>query len=66
MPITGLSSVLVAVELVLEPGGLSADHIMNVLARLTSSAPPPLVETSFQLKVAPAANIAWYDQLRAN
>jgi hypothetical protein len=64
VPITGLDSVLVAVELVLESGSLSADHILNVLARLTSTAPPPSVETSLQLKVAPAANTARYDQLR--
>lgn len=65
VPITGLDSVLVAVELVLESGSLSADHILNVLARLMSTAPPPSVETSLQLKVAPAANTARYDQLRA-
>ncbi|WP_419178768.1 MULTISPECIES: Mu transposase domain-containing protein, partial [Pseudomonas syringae group] len=65
VPISGLDSVLVAVEIVLESGSLSADHILNVLARLTSTAPPPSVETNLQLKVAPAANTARYDQLRA-
>lgn len=65
VPITGPDFVLVAVELVLESGSLSADHILNVLARLTSSAPPPSVETSLQLKAATAANTARYDQLRA-
>ncbi len=64
VPITGIDSVLVALELVLESGSLSADHILNVLARLTSTAPPS-VETSIQLKVAPAARTARYDQLRA-
>ena len=39
-------------------------HILNVLARLTSTAPPLSVETSLQLKVAPVANTARYDQLR--
>ncbi|RMP21740.1 ISPsy20, transposase IstA, partial [Pseudomonas coronafaciens pv. atropurpurea] len=50
-----LAAVLVAVELVLESGSLSADHILNVVARLTSTAPPPCVETSLHLKVAPVA-----------
>jgi hypothetical protein len=64
VPIAGLDPVLVAVELVLESGSRSADHILNVLARLTATAPPPSVETSLQLKVAPVANTARYDQLR--
>lgn len=64
VPIAGLEPVLVAVELVLESGSLSADHILNVVARLTSTAPPPCVETSLQLKVAPVANTARYDRLR--
>src|SRR3546814_6720338 len=46
VPIAGLEPVLVAVELVLESGSLSADHILNVVARLTSTTPPPCVETS--------------------
>ncbi|WP_128637396.1 MULTISPECIES: Mu transposase domain-containing protein [Pseudomonas] len=64
VPIAGLDAVLVAVELVLESGSLSADHILNVLARLTSTAPPPSAETSLQLKIAPVANTARYDRLR--
>jgi len=52
------------VELVLESGSLSADHILKVLARLTSTAAPPSAETSLQLKVAPVANTARYDRLR--
>ena len=59
-----LDAVLVAVELVLESGSLSADHILNVLARLTSTAAPPSAVTSLQLKVAPVANTARYDRLR--
>ncbi len=64
VPIAGLDAVLVAVELVLESGSLSADHILNVLARLTSTAAPPSAETSLQLKIAPVANTARYDRLR--
>lgn len=66
VPIAGLEPVLVAVELVLESGSLSADYILNALARLASTAPAPCVETSPQLKVAPVANTARYDRLRAS
>lgn len=65
VPIVGLGAVLVAVELVLESGSLSADHILNVVARLTSTEAPPSVETSLQLKVAPVANTARNDRLRS-
>ncbi|HIE0070009.1 TPA: IS21 family transposase [Pseudomonas aeruginosa] len=65
VPIAGLDTVLVAVELVLESGSLSADHILNVVARLTASEAPPTVETTLHLKVAPAANTARYDRLRS-
>lgn len=66
VPIAGLDAVLVVVlvELVLESGSLSADHILNVLARLTFTAAHPSAETSLQLKVAPVANTARYDRLR--
>ncbi len=50
VPVAGLDAVLVAVELVLESGSLSAEHILNVVARLTASEPPPSVETHLSLK----------------
>lgn len=40
VPIAGIDTVLVAVELVLESGALSAEHILNVVVRLASAAPP--------------------------
>ena len=64
VPVAGLDAVLVAVELVLESGSLSAEHILNVVARLTAAEPPPSVETHLQLKQAPVANTARYDCLR--
>ena len=64
VPIAVPDAVLVAVELVLESSSLNADHILNVLARLTSTAPPPSAETSLQLKIAPVANTARYERLR--
>lgn len=60
----GLDAVLVAVELVLESGVLSAEHVLNVLARLNASPMPPCVETVLQLKEVPLANTDRYDQLR--
>ncbi len=65
VPTAGLDAVLVAVELVIESGALSAEHVLNVLARLNASPPPPSVETSLQLKQAPLANTSRYDSLRA-
>jgi hypothetical protein len=64
VPTAGLDAVLVAVELVIESGVLSAEHILNVLARLNASPTPENVETSLQLKEAPQANTRRYDSLR--
>lgn len=63
VPTTGLDSVLVAVDLVLESGGLSPDHILNVLARLTFSSTITrrlkyLTAKKFLLKTT-AAPFAW-------
>jgi len=61
----GLEPVLVAVELALESGNISGDHVLNVLARLQS---PVLtltpVETSLTLSEEPLANVHRYDHLR--
>ena len=64
VPTAGLDSVLVAVELVLESGVLSAEHVLNVLARLNAAPMPPSVETTLELKEAPLANTDRYDRLR--
>ncbi len=64
VPVAGLEAVLVAVELVLESGALSAEHILNVVARLTAAPPPVTVENHLPLKDAPLANPARYDRLR--
>jgi len=65
VPTAGLSAVLVAVELVVESGVLSAKHVENVLARLNAEPVPASVETSLQLNEAPVANTGRYDSLRA-
>ena len=64
VPIAGLDAVLVAVELVIESGVLSAEHVLNVLARLNATPVPVGVETSLQLTEAPLANTDRYDSLR--
>ena len=64
VPSAGLDAVLVAVELVIESGAISAEHVINVLARLNASPPPACVETSLQLNEAPLANTGRYDNLR--
>jgi transposase len=64
VPTAGLAAVLVAVELVIESGALSAEHVENVLARLVATPPPASVETSLQLQEAPVANTGRYDSLR--
>ena len=64
VPSAGLEAVLVAVELVIESGVLSAEHVLNVLARLNASPTPACVETSLQLNEAPLANTSRYDSLR--
>ena len=66
VPVFGLEAVLVAVELVLESGRPSAEHVLNVLARLKEGPPPQSVETSLSVKTAPLANPQRYDALRAS
>jgi hypothetical protein len=65
VPTAGLNAVLVAVELVVESGVLSAEHVLNVLTRLNASPVPACVETSLTLKEAPLADPGRYDSLRA-
>ena len=64
VPVHGLDAALVAVELVIESGALSAEHVLNVLARLNATTTPASVETSLHLKEAPLANTGRYDSLR--
>jgi hypothetical protein len=61
----GLEPVLVAVELALESGNISGDHVLNVLARLQSPIIPLTpVETALTLTEEPQANVHRYDHLR--
>jgi hypothetical protein len=64
VPTAGLEAVLVAVDLVVESGALSAQHVLNVVARLNAAPVPDSVETTLQLMQAPLANTNRYDSLR--
>ena len=64
VPKSSLEAVLVAVELVLESGNPSAEHIENVLNRLKATSPPDSVETRIELAEAPVADTGRYDRLR--
>lgn len=65
VPMAGLESVLVAVELVLETGAVSAEHVLNVLGRLSAGPPLEQAETVLELTEAPRADTSRYDSLRA-
>jgi hypothetical protein len=60
----GLEAVLVAVELVIESGVLSTEHVLNVLARLNAAPTPESVQNNLQLSEVPVANTGRYDSLR--
>jgi transposase len=63
VPMHGLEAVLVAVDLVLESGRPSAEHVLNVLARLREGPPPDTVDTTLSVETAPLADPQRYDRL---
>ncbi|AYH41791.1 IS21 family transposase [Azoarcus sp. DN11] len=65
VPRHGLESVLVAVELILESGTPSAEHVKNVLARLRQAPPPTPLDTALAVSEAPLADAGRYDRLHA-
>jgi transposase len=64
VPKFGLEAVLVAVELVLESGNLSAEHVENVINRLRAAPAPEQVDTALAVEEAPLADTGRYDRLR--
>ena len=70
VPKAGLDAVLVAVELALEAappsGRVSAEHVLNVLARLNAAPVPETAATALRTRTPPLANTARYDALRAS
>ena len=65
VPKAGLEAVLVAVDLVLESGNPSAEHVENVLNRLKAVEPPASVETHLEISEEPIADAGRYDSLRS-
>ncbi|MEJ2715467.1 MAG: IS21 family transposase, partial [Acidihalobacter sp.] len=65
VPQHGLDAVLVAVELALESGRPSAEHVLNLLARLREGPPPAPVATSLTVAEAPTCDTQRYDALHA-
>jgi hypothetical protein len=59
-----LEAVVVAVELVLESGNPSAEHVENVLSRLRHTPVPEPVDTALEVGEAPVADTERYDSLR--
>lgn len=76
VPIHGLDAVLVSVELALEAGKPSGEHVLNVLARLKSNTAPANLADALaaelkhgwplQLREEPLANVDRYDDLRSH
>ncbi|HEX8968626.1 MAG TPA: IS21 family transposase, partial [Chloroflexota bacterium] len=64
VPKSGLENVLVAVDLVLESGVPSAEHIENMLNRLKSPPLPQAIESPLAVSEAPIADATRYDRLR--
>ena len=67
IPMHGLDTVLVAIEIALEGGRASAEHVINTLARLKDGARPLAVlqiDTPLTLQTPPLANVLRYDSLR--
>lgn len=64
VPKHGLDAALIAVELVLESGNFSVEHIENVLNRLRPLPSVPQVETDLKVREAPIADTVRYDDLR--
>ena len=59
-------AVLTAVEMALETGAASKQHILNLLGRLIELPPPAPIDApqALRLVTEPLANIGRYDQLR--
>jgi hypothetical protein len=64
VPRHGWEATLVAVELVLDSGNPSPEHIENVLSRLSAPPSPPVVTTHLSVRETPVADPQRYDRLR--
>ncbi len=61
-------AVLCAVELALETGGVSKQHVLNILSRLLEASPPGPIDTPRALTLLdePKADVHRYDHLRGH
>jgi transposase len=67
IPLHSLEAVLVAVELALESGRPSGEHVLNVLGRLKGPVPQEnILAVPLVLREEPQANVSRYEQLRMN
>ena len=69
VPLHGLDSVLAAIQIALQAGRVSAEHVLNTLAHLKDQSRPMTVgevDTALTLQTPPLANVTRYDSLRAN
>lgn len=68
VPVHGLEAVLVAVEVALESGRPSGEHVLNVLARLKSPSAPTasLAVAPLRLTEEPLADVDRYERLRSD
>lgn len=48
----------------LETGAVSAEHVLNVLARLNAAPAPEQVQTALQVSEPPTSDTGRYDSLR--
>ena len=67
VPLHGLESVLAAIEIALQTGRVSAEHVLNTLAHLKDQSKPMAVgevDTPLTLQIPPMANVTRYDSLR--
>lgn len=65
IPRYGLEALLVAVELALESGVVSAEHVLNILARLNQAPAPVTLDSALEINEPPLADTGRYDRLHA-
>lgn len=69
VPLHGLDAVLAAIQIALQAGRVSAEHVLNTLAHLKDQSRLMLVgevDTPLTLQIPPLANVTRYDSLRRN
>ena len=69
VPLHGLDSVLAAIQIALQAGRVSAEHVLNTLAHLKDQSKPMTiaeVQTPLVLQTPPLANVRRYDSLRSS